>query len=1252
MVIIGNSGLNYTNVEVPLATGIDSKTDPSLVEGKLLELINAETKNGIIVKSTGYDSILNNVAPQSATNPSPKMLSISYTGSLRVFDNDSTYQYSNQTNNMTEDGKYYLVDRDESVIASEYNHDLYSKTRGYGLADTMPSRTLDSPGNPFNPANPVCASSVDRLHNALLIGEYGDYIVNGYVSLGSTDVNTRATDVDGVINSIVIRTRIAGSTGFSDQDFSVNKFSLKTPTTSAVMGAKRMESITCMPNCFMVTSYSYCTDDNVNLPSIIYYEFFRYNTSDGVPFYTRTYNMPPGRASWKPNVNFTSTPLCARKHAEDDWLPLSYFPFTRAVYTNGLLFIATLKRNTSWVDPDISGSNSALHDYDIELTCYEGENFATPTKTINNTYKYIGSDVRDVNIASQRIKSVAYAYFGLSDVKINGVMYVCLFYGKLGFALYQADRDMTNPNINSYFDSANIDSTNIYGVDNLYGTAVYDCVYNESDNTLLFLGHTYLETPESSTLGSLYCPVTIVYSLAKRKYIPNQLQVSAVTNPLYSVYCSLDTNFSYGRIGISDVNQEEIRNYGITHICSGWFYIHGKPCFVLSYTPYLTNKTDIGSNATNMTTTPHTNRNSTLYVLDYKMNIVDKIIDNNAAIDTTFIRRSRQTDVVPDTNIYDKALESYPLSFHYSTASKYLDRRTIPYVESTQRTRIVTYPPQGFEVYNMYKDIYNLRCVTYLQTKSSPSTVSTFGKSNYIASPLLCSIMNFGGLRLHGFTNAPVLRVTPAPVTASGADKQYPSFNGTYLFSAVYTWTNEFGEMVRSAPATYVPVTGTSGYGFFNVFVSEPPYFIKNMRNVTIEIYRSRLNSSVLFMCGQIKQEDFGVERINRLNYRYNAFQDLAPFSSIWFQTKFVDISKDNALGAILYTSGGVLPDAAFPSLYRSAIVGDRFMGVPNINRGTVLYSKPKNTGYALSTAIGLEMANINSTDGDITAIADLDGKAIIFKKNSIYSFLGELADNTGLGMSNITPSKLPTTVGCTEPASVITISEGVLFKSSKGIYLLGRNLTTEYIGAPVEKYNTLTIVSATKLEHDNKVKFATKEGIVIVYDYFYNTWGIEDNLLFTSTVMFEGRYTGITSEGLVLQSNPNSFKRNGQHYSMKVKTAWLRATGLVQGYQRVRNMKVLGDFKSSHQLKCTVAYDLDDTTANTSILNFSDPASTSAPYQRQVNFSRQKCQDIQITLEDIPTGSGESCTLKTLNFEVGTLGGSNRISGGKRTGV
>ncbi len=91
---------------------------------------------------------------------------------------------------------------------------------------------------------------------------------------------------------------------------------------------------------------------------------------------------------------------------------------------------------------------------------------------------------------------------------------------------------------------------------------------------------------------------------------------------------------------------------------------------------------------------------------------------------------------------------------------------------------------------------------------------------------------------------------------------------------------------------------------------------------------------------------------------------------------------------------------------------------------------------------------------GPITALSSMDDKLIIFKKNAIYYLVGVGPDNTGASNDFSDPVFVTSTVGCDEQNSIVFTPNGLQFQSDKGIWLLGRDLSTTYIGSPVEESN------------------------------------------------------------------------------------------------------------------------------------------------------------------------------------------------------
>jgi hypothetical protein len=130
-----------------------------------------------------------------------------------------------------------------------------------------------------------------------------------------------------------------------------------------------------------------------------------------------------------------------------------------------------------------------------------------------------------------------------------------------------------------------------------------------------------------------------------------------------------------------------------------------------------------------------------------------------------------------------------------------------------------------------------------------------------------------------------------------------------------------------------------------------------------------------------------------------------------------------------------------------------------------VFYSKPitTNTAFEFSDVL-VESLN---TENIVTAIQEMDNNLIVFQKNKILALSGEFADALGANSSISKPSLLPSDVGSLS-SIVVQTPVGIMFESTKGIWLLDRGLSHSYIGADIEGHAAVT--SAVLLASNNKV--------------------------------------------------------------------------------------------------------------------------------------------------------------------------------------
>lgn len=371
----------------------------------------------------------------------------------------------------------------------------------------------------------------------------------------------------------------------------------------------------------------------------------------------------------------------------------------------------------------------------------------------------------------------------------------------------------------------------------------------------------------------------------------------------------------------------------------------------------------------------------------------------------------------------------------------------------------------------------------------------------------------------------------------------------------------------------------------------------------------------------------------------------------------------------LVYTQGGVLENIAPPSAKYLAVTKNRiFLGGLEEGR-RVWVSKNWLPGEPVNFSDSLYF-DVDPSGGDLTAIAVLDEKVVLFKRNQIEVVTGEGPDDAGQNGTFTNPVVVTTDCGCVDSRSVAATPNGLVFKSDKGIYLLTRSLGALYIGAPVEAFNGLNVISAILLEKSNEVRFLLSDNATaLVWNYELNEWstftnhGGVDAALWAST----NGYVYLKSDGTLMQETAGIYTDAGVDIHMRMKTGWIKVAGL-QGFQRARRVAFLGDFYSDHNMRVRIAYDYQPFSVDEKVFVpanalkssswGSDATWGSGPawggsgndyvYQWRIHLARQLCQAIQFELEDIGSNPGQAYSIAGLALQVGVIPGVARLPNSK----
>jgi len=503
--------------------------------------------------------------------------------------------------------------------------------------------------------------------------------------------------------------------------------------------------------------------------------------------------------------------------------------------------------------------------------------------------------------------------------------------------------------------------------------------------------------------------------------------------------------------------------------------------------------------------------------------------------------------------------------------------------------------------------------------------------------------------------------VTCAWSSTGGSMSAPAATQNTYFYQVTYEWSDNQGNIFRSAPSVPVAVQTTGATSTGSVTINVPNLRLTYKTNVKVVIYR------------------WGV---NQQNY-YQVTSLTAPIISSTATdsiTAFVDTQADSTIlgNNLLYTTGNVIENIGTSACTSLTLFDNRLWFVDSENKNVLWYSKQviQNTPVEMSDLFTIYVSPTQSAQGatgTVRALAPMDDKLCIFKRDAIYYLNGTGPDATGAGTQYSEPIFITSTIGCENQESIVFIPNGLMFQSDKGIWLLGRDLSTTYIGAPVELFTTgAMVVSATAIPGTNQVRFLMDSGITLMYDYFYNQWGTFTNVPGISATLYENLHTYlfklISNQQTIIriyQETPGKYLDGGHPVLMHFKTNWFALVG-IQGFQRVYFLFLLGRYISPHRLVIGTSYNFNSSIVGQTIItpnNYNLPMGGNITFGQTITWGgvtnvekwrilleQQKCDSVQFTITEqfdpaYGAVAGEGLTLSGMNLVVGIKKGYGPVS-------
>lgn len=444
--------------------------------------------------------------------------------------------------------------------------------------------------------------------------------------------------------------------------------------------------------------------------------------------------------------------------------------------------------------------------------------------------------------------------------------------------------------------------------------------------------------------------------------------------------------------------------------------------------------------------------------------------------------------------------------------------------------------------------------------------------------------------------------------------------DGTYLYTAIFTYVDQNGSIHQSAEALPLTVVVARG-GNSSVAISARGICITRKKYTLVEVYRTTASGTLYYRVG-------------------SASLSTSAGSTFTTSVSITDTYSDAQLTAKapLYTTGGILANDLCPACGVVSTYKDRLITDSLNKAGRIYYSKILDSGYNAEFNSALV---IDTQKGErLTGLLDLEDKLYIFSQDSINLLYGEGANNLGESdsFSRIYPIETP--FGCESEKSLVKTRNAIFYKSTySGIYMISGG-QAQYIGAPIEDYVTGTITSTLALPDREQIRFLHSSGnYCFVFDTYFNKWSVFTNHGGLSQVYYNGSYYYLLDDSsvTVYKESSSSYADNATYYDLAVRTGWIKTNGIT-GLQRIYRAAILGDYKSGntgYRLKVVTYYDYNETAVDTYYITLGTIAASETAFMQRLHLAQQKCEAISFRVEEEATAQAVSQWAKILGLQL-----------------
>jgi len=475
---------------------------------------------------------------------------------------------------------------------------------------------------------------------------------------------------------------------------------------------------------------------------------------------------------------------------------------------------------------------------------------------------------------------------------------------------------------------------------------------------------------------------------------------------------------------------------------------------------------------------------------------------------------------------------------------------------------------------------------------------------------------------------------------------------GTHLVTAVYEWTDAGGNIHVSAPAPPVSVTLSGAQG--TILVNVPTLLLTQKTGVQIVVYCTAAAGLTFF-------------RTNVTGAYPNTKAATTVLAAI--TTADASLTTNELLYSQPLQGGTALPNISPPPVSALAVHDGRLFIVVADQPGTVDFSQPFVDGVGLQFSDEAAMQFTTDVNGgQVIALASMDEKLAVLCERRPYALLGTGPTLAGLS-GQYTLVEVPSDVGCRASRSVLRMPSGIIFKSPKGWYLLGRDLQVKYIGEGVSRFDAQSVSGAVMLENEQECRFSSVDGTQLVFSYLSGQWSVLTydfdgaELDARASIWWPTDASWVVLSPTVGLATETTEGADGSFAITPImRTGWLRVNSL-DGFQRVRwlywTMTANGlplDPGSSLE----VSVDFDDEYGNTAAGSYTFPVDLNAisftstqAIDLRHKLRRQKCKSVAFTfiVRTLPPFANRLTGFQALTLQVGVKHGTNKLPAGQSVG-